>query len=63
MKHRLPSLVCLAMLVILWLSGVASSDTSGGLTGIVRDQSKAVIMDAEVEIKNINKGSVQSTKN
>src|ERR1700756_702951 len=40
----------------------AQTTTSGGLTGVVTDQTEAVVRDAEVEIKDTNKGNVQSTK-
>jgi hypothetical protein len=41
---------------------VAQTTTSGGLAGVVIDQSKALVPDAEVEIKDNTKGTTQSTK-
>jgi hypothetical protein len=40
----------------------AQTTTSGGLTGVVTDQSQAVVPDADVEIKDNAKGTTQSTK-
>ena len=40
----------------------AQTTTSGGVTGIVTDQSGAVVPDADVEIRDINKGTTESTK-
>jgi len=40
----------------------AQTTTSGGLTGVVTDISQAVLPDAGVEIKDIAKGTTQSTK-
>jgi len=40
----------------------AQTTTSGGLTGVVTDQSHAVVPDAVVEIKDNAKGTTQSTK-
>jgi Carboxypeptidase regulatory-like domain len=39
----------------------AQTTTSGGLTGVVTDQSNAVVPNAEVEIKDNHKGTTQST--
>ena len=36
--------------------------TSGGVTGVVTDQSLAVLPNADVEIRDINKGTTKSTK-
>jgi len=55
------------LLPVLLLGGYFSyqmssqTTTSGGLTGVVTDQSGAVIPDAEVEIKDGSKGTNQST--
>jgi hypothetical protein len=40
----------------------AQTTTSGALTGVITDQSNAVISDAEVEIRDNAKGTTQSTK-
>jgi hypothetical protein len=52
------------LLAFLSLSTKLSAQTtnSGGLTGVVTDSSKAVVPDAQVEIKDNTKGSTQSTK-
>jgi Carboxypeptidase regulatory-like domain len=40
----------------------AQTTTSGGLTGVVTDQSGALVVNADVEIKDNSKGTTQSTK-
>jgi hypothetical protein len=40
----------------------AQTTTSGGLTGVITDQSNAVVPNADVEIKDSAKGTTQSTK-
>ena len=40
----------------------AQTTTSGGVTGVVTDQSLAVLQNAYVEIRDINKGTTESTK-
>jgi hypothetical protein len=40
----------------------AQTTTSGGVTGVVTDQSLAVLPNADVEIRDINKGTTESTK-
>ena len=40
----------------------AQTTTSGGLIGVVTDQSGALVLNAEVEIKDNSKGTTQSTK-
>jgi len=40
----------------------AQTTTSGGLTGVVTDRSGALVLDANVEIKDNSKGTTQSTK-
>jgi len=40
----------------------AQTSTSGGLTGVVTDQSKAVVPNADVEIKDSGKGTIHSTR-
>src|ERR1035441_5887115 len=60
---RLLLLVLLRLLVMLISSlTIAQTTTSGGLTGVVADPSGAVIVYAEVEIKNDSKGTTQSVK-
>src|SRR5271155_4433564 len=40
----------------------AQTTTSGGVTGVVTDQSFAVLPNADVEIRDVNKGTTASTK-
>lgn len=40
----------------------AQTTTSGGLTGVITDQSGAVVPDADVDIKDIAKGATRATK-
>jgi hypothetical protein len=40
----------------------AQTTTSGGVTGVVTDQSHAVLPNADVEIRDVNKGTTESTK-
>ena len=40
----------------------AQTTTSGGVTGVVTDQSLSVLPNADVEIRDINKGTTKSTK-
>ena len=40
----------------------AQTATSGGVTGVVTDQSRAVVPNANVEIRDINKGTTESTR-
>lgn len=40
----------------------AQTLTSGGVTGVITDQSLAVLPNADVEIRDINKGTTESTK-
>ncbi len=51
---------CLALSAIL--DSRAQTTTSGGLTGVVTDPSNAVVPDAVVEIRDLAKGTEQSTK-
>jgi len=61
--RRLLLLVLLRLLVMLISSlTIAQTTTSGGLTGVVADPSGAVVVYAEVEIKNDSKGTTQSVK-
>ena len=43
-------------------SGGAQTTTSGGVTGVVTDQSLAVLPNADVEIRDINKGTTDQPK-
>ncbi|MGA7907586.1 MAG: carboxypeptidase regulatory-like domain-containing protein, partial [Candidatus Sulfotelmatobacter sp.] len=52
----------LLLLAFLRNDLIAQTTTSGGLTGVVTDQSSAVVTDARVEIKDDAKGTTQSTK-
>ena len=40
----------------------AQTTTSGGVTGVVTDKSLAVLPNADVEIRDVNKGTTESTK-
>src|SRR5262245_50944714 len=40
----------------------AQTTTSGGLTGVITDQTNAVVPNADVDIKNLATGTTQSTK-
>jgi hypothetical protein len=53
-----------AMLVAVCLAPEvrAQSTTSGELTSVVADQSNGVVPNAEVEIKDDSKGTIESTK-
>src|SRR5271154_6000573 len=42
--------------------GAAQTTTSGAVTGVVTDQSLAVLPNADVEIRDVNKGTTASTK-
>src|SRR5262245_21556871 len=48
--------------VCLAIQATAQTTVSGGLAGVIRDSSNAVVPDADVEIRENNKGTVQSTK-
>ena len=50
------------MVVCLSIELGAQTTTSGGLTGVVTDETKAVVPDADVEIKDNAKGATQTTK-
>jgi hypothetical protein len=58
--------VSILLLVVLLASSAnklnAQTTISGGLTGVVTDQSGAVVPNAEVEIRDSAKGTTQSTK-
>jgi Carboxypeptidase regulatory-like domain len=53
-------LLCLLLALSIPNPSIAQTTTSGGLTGVVIDPSGAVVIDAEVEIKNDSKGTIQS---
>ena len=59
-KKSVLSLVLLAVSVPDFLT--AQTNASGGLTGVVTDQSGAVLPNAQVQIKNNSKGTTQGTK-
>jgi len=64
MGQRPLRLFSCSLLVVACLSGELSAQTttSGGLAGVITDQSKAVIRDVAVEIKDTGKGTTQTTK-
>jgi len=65
MRLRPISVLLLSVLLVAALPANklnAQTTTSGGLTGVVTDQSSAVIPNADVEIKDNAKGTTQSTK-
>ena len=41
---------------------IAQTRVSGALTGVITDETNAVVPDAQIEIQNLAKGSTQSTK-
>src|SRR5215470_4442071 len=55
-------LVSVVLAVILANELNAQTTTSGGLTGVVTDQSGAVVPNVEVQIRDSAKGTTQSTK-
>jgi hypothetical protein len=62
MRLRSPRLVVLFFLLAISSEGlIAQTTTSGCLTGVVTDQTNAVVPNAEVEIKDNRKGTMQST--
>jgi carboxypeptidase family protein len=63
MGLRLLRLSSCCVLVFVCLSGeLESQTTTGGLTGVVTDQSYAVIPNVEVHIKEAAEGILQSTR-
>jgi hypothetical protein len=64
MGQRPLRLFSCSLLVVACLSSELSAQTttSGGLAGVITDQSKAVIPDAAVEIKDTGKGTTETTK-
>src|SRR5262249_16230151 len=40
---------------------IAQTTTSGGLTGVITDQTNAAVPSADVEIKDVERGTTQST--
>ena len=51
------------VLAICFANGLrAQTTTSGAMTGVVTDQSGAVVQNADVEIRDVNKGTIGSTK-
>ena len=62
-KKLAPRLLLLLSLVRISISdSCAQTTTSGGLTGVVSDPSQAAVPDANVEIRDITKGTTQATK-
>ena len=53
-----PMLVAMSLSYEMW----SQTTTSGGLTGVVTDQTNAVVPNADVEIKDEAKGTSQTTK-
>ncbi|HXX13386.1 MAG TPA: carboxypeptidase regulatory-like domain-containing protein, partial [Candidatus Eremiobacteraceae bacterium] len=63
MRLRSRCLYLSAFLAICFARELAAqTTTSGGLTGVVTDQSGALVVNADVEIKDNSKGTTQSTK-
>jgi hypothetical protein len=64
MGLRPPRLLGCSLVALVCLSNEprAQTTTSGGLTGVITDQSTAVVPGADVEIKDNSKGTTQSTK-
>src|SRR6266699_3744781 len=61
---RPPRFLFSALLLAISFSNelTAQTTTSGGLIGVVTDPSHAVVLGADVEIKDNSKGTTQSTK-
>jgi hypothetical protein len=60
-----PSLISLSAVLLLLIFSKelhAQTTNSGGLTGVVTDQSQAIVPDANVEIRDQSKGTAQSTR-
>src|SRR6516162_3617504 len=64
MGVRAASLLYCALLLAISLASrlTAQTTTSGGLMGVVTDPSNAVVPDADVEIRDDAKGTIQETK-
>jgi len=63
MRLRLPLRAHVTLLAVFCLScDLSAQTTSGSLTGTITDQTKAAVVNAEVEIKDRQKGTLQSTK-
>src|SRR5229473_8196545 len=59
---RVLPLAVLVLVVVVSIELHAQTTTSGELTGVVTDPSGAVVVGADVEIKNNSKGTTQSMK-
>src|ERR1700740_2180388 len=59
---RLVACFLIAALLSLADTITAQTTSSGGLTGVVTDQSNAVVLSAEVDINNNARGVTESTK-
>src|SRR5229473_5918565 len=59
---RVLPLAVLVLVVVVSIELHAQTTTSGELTGVVTDPSGAVVVGADVEIKNNSKGTNQSLK-
>ncbi|HYA22962.1 MAG TPA: carboxypeptidase-like regulatory domain-containing protein, partial [Terriglobales bacterium] len=64
MRMRPLRLLCFPILAVVCFSGAvkAQTTTSGGLTGVVTDRSGAMVPNADVEIRDIAKGTGQATR-
>src|SRR5262249_45439111 len=64
MRLRLLRVLSLPLFAVFCLSHEVNGQTttSGALTGVVTDQSTALVLNAEVEIKDNRKGSIQWTR-
>jgi hypothetical protein len=64
MMPRTIRVFAVTFLIIVTLMRVLNAQTtiSGGLTGVVTDQTKAVVPNADVEIKDNAKGTLESTQ-
>ena len=61
-RSRCFSLSALLIAIVFANALRAQTTTSGGLTGVVTDQSGALVPNADIEIKDHSKGTTQSTK-
>ncbi|MGO8772662.1 MAG: carboxypeptidase-like regulatory domain-containing protein, partial [Terracidiphilus sp.] len=63
MRLRPRSRLVAFLLAICFANGLrAQTTTSGAVTGVVTDQSGAVVPNANVEIRDVNKGTTESTR-
>src|SRR5215469_7005378 len=63
MRSRSTQFLCSVILAVVFANELnAQTTTSGGLTGVITDQSGAVVPNTDVEIKDNAKGTTKSTR-